>query len=476
MTRRRYGRLTKHAEGAIAAHLEARIAQSLSTEPADRERVERGITACYRFAGCEPPKSILWIDSPAAMVAGPIAAGIIDCWARGVFIPASGRVAEDVAEYVRPYIAGSVPATVIDLVRAAVGSDPSTWARPGDIWYYRSDENLTIALRNACGNAVEEAIRAATGNRLYSRLRDEIGNNRSRPGGSAKRAVGTARFTAKDDARRGNGLPRPLDFNWTIHRTWDYVLHGRAGGPNEGDRCLTSFFRDVVGAAKLSTPHEMWERSRAFDDMRSAGELWPHRGFCIVTHPPVELHLEVVVDEYGYRSLGLHNAAGPAVVWRDGTAQWYLNDTYIDSAPASAGPLQSRLTADRITTMPNAEKRRVLVSLYGRNRYLRDAHAVRLDAEYPPPGNEWTPPTDVRYRALWRLDQPGDEPIVVVDVINQTPEPFGAVADGEAFLAIDGRVWRRYMLRVPPTMTNCAEAVAWTCGKTAATYAPQIES
>jgi len=217
----------------------------------------------------------------------------------------------------------------------------------------------------------------------------------------------------------------------------------------------------------------MWQRSRAFDDMQSAGQLWPHRRFCIVTHPPVELHTEIV--GYGAERR-LHNAVGPAVVWRDGTAQWYLHDRYIDSAPASAGSLRSRLTVDRITTMTNAEQRREVVELYGRNRYLREAHAVRIDVECPPPGNEWAPPRDVRYRALWRIDQTRDEPIVVVDVINQTPEPLGVVADGESYLAVDGRVWRRYMLRVPPTITNCAEAVAWTCGKTAATYAPHIES
>ncbi|MBD5635721.1 MAG: hypothetical protein IAI49_14715 [Candidatus Eremiobacteraeota bacterium] len=177
-----------------------------------------------------------------------------------------------------------------------------------------------------------------------------------------------------------------------LHRTWRYVLSGREGGRHEGDSWVTSFVRDVNGTAVLSVPDEMWERSRAFEDMQSAGEMWPHRRFCIVTHPPVELHFEELVDEYGRRSRRFHNAAGPAVVWRDGAALWYLHDRYVDSAPASAGPLQSRLTVERISPMRNAEQRRVLVELYGRNRYLRETRAVRIDAEFPPHGNEWAPP------------------------------------------------------------------------------------
>ncbi|MBD5656135.1 MAG: hypothetical protein IAI50_13310 [Candidatus Eremiobacteraeota bacterium] len=147
------------------AHLQARIAQHLSTEPADCERVERGIAACYRFTGRKPPKSILWIDSPAAMVAGPIAAGVIEYWARGWFVPESGRVGEAVEECVRPYIAGSVPENVVDLVRMAVGSDfdPSTCGESSAINFSAGDANHTIALRDACGNAVTEEIRAAIG-------------------------------------------------------------------------------------------------------------------------------------------------------------------------------------------------------------------------------------------------------------------------------------------------------------------------
>jgi len=58
---------------------------------------------------------------------------------------------------------------------------------------------------------------------------------------------------------------------------------------------------------------------------------------------------------------------------------------------------------------------------------------------------------DAEYGTLYRL--PGEtpkEPMVLLKVINSTPEPDGSFAD--------------YYLRVPPTMTDVREALRWTFG------------
>jgi hypothetical protein len=50
---------------------------------------------------------------------------------------------------------------------------------------------------------------------------------------------------------------------------------------------------------------------------------------------------------------------------------------------------------------------------------------------------------------LWRVDDGADvEPIVMVEVVNGTPEPDGSV--------------REFMLRVPPSSVSPVEALAWT--------------
>jgi hypothetical protein len=69
---------------------------------------------------------------------------------------------------------------------------------------------------------------------------------------------------------------------------------------------------------------------------------------------------------------------------------------------------------------------------------------------------------DEHYGALWRRNVPGGEPIVMIEVVNSTPEPDGS--------------WKRYWLRVPPNMLTVREAVAWTFGLSGSEYAPVRET
>lgn len=65
-------------------------------------------------------------------------------------------------------------------------------------------------------------------------------------------------------------------------------------------------------------------------------------------------------------------------------------------------------------------------------------------------------------RRLLRIARKGDTPLVVVEVVNSTPEPDGSQ--------------KHYLLRVPPTMTDCQSAVAWTFGIEAHEYAVAVET
>jgi hypothetical protein len=59
---------------------------------------------------------------------------------------------------------------------------------------------------------------------------------------------------------------------------------------------------------------------------------------------------------------------------------------------------------------------------------------------------------------LWHVDLPGDEPLVMVEVVNATPEPDGTR--------------RTYFLRVPPSTRTARAGVAWTFGLTEEEYRP----
>lgn len=53
------------------------VANALSTEPADRERMREAMTGLYRSAGLDAPERHAFVRSPmAAAIAGSIAAGI----------------------------------------------------------------------------------------------------------------------------------------------------------------------------------------------------------------------------------------------------------------------------------------------------------------------------------------------------------------------------------------------------------------
>lgn len=67
-----------------------------------------------------------------------------------------------------------------------------------------------------------------------------------------------------------------------------------------------------------------------------------------------------------------------------------------------------------------------------------------------------------RYGKLLRQELDGDEPLVMVQVVNSTPEPDGH--------------FKHYFLRVPPEIQTAHEGVAWSFGKTAKEYTPLIET
>jgi hypothetical protein len=94
-----------------------------------------------------------------------------------------------------------------------------------------------------------------------------------------------------------------------------------------------------------------------------------------------------------------------------------------------------RITIGEILGETNAELRRVLLERFGLERFIAEANAEVLDVDHDAGGE----------RKLLRVPMPEDEPLVCVLV--HCPS-----------------TGRQYILRVPPTMQTCREAVAWTVG------------
>jgi hypothetical protein len=170
---------------------------------------------------------------------------------------------------------------------------------------------------------------------------------------------------------------------------------------------------------------------------RSAGWWWPYERVAVVAERPLELHR----DEAGR----LDRGDGPALRFPDGFAlhAWRGMPVPAEFLDGLAG-----LTPRRIREEENAELRRVMLEHYGYERYLEESGAepVQRDAA----------------GVLWRIELEGDEPLVMVEVVNSTPEPDGT--------------HRTYWLRVPPRTRTAREGVAWTFGLEEADYAPERET
>jgi hypothetical protein len=146
-------------------------------------------------------------------------------------------------------------------------------------------------------------------------------------------------------------------------------------------------------------------------------------------------------------------------------ASWLdLANTGIRSLPASMEgarlrwhgvPIDERIafrpetiTTTEILAEKNAELRRVLLERMGYEAFLDKAEAETLDSDRDPGGE----------RRLLRVQMEGDEALVCVSVICPS-------------------TGRQYVIRVPPTMRSCRQAVAWIAGfNNSDDYRPLVET
>ncbi|MEU8836260.1 MULTISPECIES: DUF6745 domain-containing protein [Streptomyces] len=166
---------------------------------------------------------------------------------------------------------------------------------------------------------------------------------------------------------------------------------------------------------------------------RHAGWWWPYERTVVLSERPEALHR----DEAGR----LDRGDGPALSYPDGFALYAWRGMPV---PAEFLAELAALTPERIRNEENAELRRVMLEFYGYDRYLAESGAEPVHRD--------------ETGILWRIALQGDEDVVMVEVVNSTPEPDGT--------------HRTYWLRVPPTTRTAKEGVAWTFGLQREAYAP----
>ncbi|WP_083957838.1 DUF6745 domain-containing protein [Herbidospora mongoliensis] len=195
--------------------------------------------------------------------------------------------------------------------------------------------------------------------------------------------------------------------------------------------------------ARLSTYEAMsWvPRSEGLDlwarVVRAGGWWLPYDRQCVVADRPKAVHTESGRGD----TVVVHNADGPAVVYRDG---WPCYAWHGEPVPSWVieGP-----TVERIRFEPSPGFRRAAIERLGWGEYIARAGLPAISAA-PDPGND----------AELRLYQA--EGLRVLLAVNGTVERDGTR--------------RRYALPVPPRMNDPVEAAAWTYGLTADVYAQLV--
>jgi hypothetical protein len=108
----------------------------------------------------------------------------------------------------------------------------------------------------------------------------------------------------------------------------------------------------------------------------------------------------------------------------------------------------SSITVSEVLAESNAERRRVLLERVGYEKFFTEANPAIVDGDIDPGGP----------RRLLRMPMEGDEDLVCLEV--NCPSTA-----------------RKYLIRVPPTLSSCRDAAAWIAGfDDANDYQPLIET
>jgi hypothetical protein len=211
-----------------------------------------------------------------------------------------------------------------------------------------------------------------------------------------------------------------------------------------------AYFRDACGLSK-----ETKNLCGLWEICENAGWWLPHEKMCWIS----ERHNVLNRDDRGR----LHCDSGPAVSYPDGWSIWAWHGVLV---PQQIIEQPETITTKQIDVEANVEIRRVAIERYGLGRYLIDSGATEMCRD------DWG--------TLYVKEQVGDEPIVMVKVVNSTREPDGSFKD--------------YFLRVHPDLrpllgngpdgpifgesqaVTARNAVASTFGLRGEEYYPLIES
>ncbi|MDW5323238.1 DUF6745 domain-containing protein [Plantactinospora sp. KLBMP9567] len=413
------------------------LAHGLATGPADRPVAEAAVRRAYAAAGLAPPRQVFWLPSPRA---GALAAALLTGAAPstdpntgtagpgGFGAAGSGGSGGSGSGGSGGFGAGgSASAT-----SPVPGGDPAGYDQGGG-GLAEAVAEVLAALRTQGGEPgvtdPGQPLRPALRTAPWATARAAAVERLGPAGWAAHWAAGGRRTWHLLTDRIFTPLRNQLGADLTAQVDDAFTRRARAGlldaVPGQHDAAWLAAFDGEPGLAGLAGV------------TAAAGWWWPYERLVILTERPTRLHRD---------NLGrLHHDDGPALAYPDGFGLHAWRGMPIPAGVAAELPT---LTVERIRAERNAEVRRVMLEHFGYDRYLRESRTTAVHRD--------------EYGVLWRLNLPQDEPLVMVEVVNATPEPDGTR--------------RTYWLRVPPDTRTARAGVAWTFGVEPERYAPLVQT
>jgi hypothetical protein len=446
-----------HAHEAMAAAIEDQwLAVAVQTGDAERTAAEEGVRIAYRLAGLPAPERIYWLGSPRSGAAAMALLSGAPLGAAGVPVRAAAPLG--VAD-------ASGPAAVADGGSSGV-ADASGPAAVADGGSFGAAGAAAAMPGGPVGDSDSDAVVPG----WFAEVRAELLRQGWTPGETAGASLRRKIRTEPWAAARKAAVEALGGDGWAQlsaaagRRSWTLVMDLIAGRlrlrlgedlaaafPGDEGRAVRMPVLDAIygqhdgtwlstfEAADRLCPGEglMSGLTGLAEVARHAGWWWANERVAVLTERPSTL----TRDNVGR----LHRGEGAACEFPDGYGLWAWRGMPIPESLAADLPT---LTAKRIRREENAEIRRVMLEHFGYDRYMREVGAHKM-------GSDET-------GILWRVNLDGDEPLVMVEVVNSTPEPDGTS--------------RVYWLRVPPSTRTAREGVAWTFGLTADEYQPLVQT
>jgi hypothetical protein len=454
------------------------IANAMSTkqiDDVDKQAMESAINGLYEAANLPRPKHIIFVPSPFVMCyAGGLSAAIL--WLRNNGKPTRAATSAATSAATIDATRAATSDATIDATRAATidatidATRAATRAATSAATIDATSAATIDATRAATSAATIDATIDATSDATSDATIDAtIDATRAATIDATRAATRAATIDATSDATSDATIDATIDAtraatsdeqsNWYVTlspgeigvlsknflapeyslfaleciKNVSYWNMWDGGNQWSGWVAYLSFFKDVC---KLDLP--IYEKFKHYEAAAiHGGPRVMHPDFCIVSDRPEVLK----VDEQNRP----HCDDGPFCRWRDGSALYSVHGVRV---PAWMIEHPDQITVGKIEAEQNAEVRRVMIERYGQERYLLDSKAEEIHRD--------------DFGVLYRKDIPGDEALVMVKVVNSTPEPDGTFKD--------------YFLRVPPAIVRAKQAVAWTFGMEESQYEPTLQT